>query len=116
MYKGCRQLKQKTKVINLKPRRSITLEDYYRVIALRFGSMTDFDRIRLTPKEVSKQSGINYVTVCKLLQRFVDNNYQIHMSRHLNGKAQHLCKITTELSDWLLSPETTQLMNRLPLP
>jgi len=66
-------------------RRTYTLEDLWRVVYFRYGSLTDFSEVNLSYADVSKLTGIPQTTIRRQLLQFEKDGFEIFMRRSYNG-------------------------------
>ena len=89
-----------------------TLDEYRRVIWLRFGSLDSRDKIWHTPKEVKEITGVNYKTQYGMVKRWVERGHKIVSLLCLRGSKIKIDEATRAL---IASPEQLMLQRHLSL-
>ena len=60
-----------------KPRAPLTHKNQQVIIYLRFGSLNNFSKLRMSVAQIAKSIKRPWTTVYAVIKRFVENNYQI---------------------------------------
>jgi transposase len=105
--------KEKPRKYSILIRKSfITLDEYRRVIWLRFGSLDNRDKIWHTPKEIKEITGVNYKTQYGMVKRWVERGHKIVSLLYLRGSRIKIDEATRSL---IASPEQLMLQRHLSL-
>ena len=86
-------------------RRRLDMQDIREIVFLRYGSLSNFDNIKLSCGKISKHRRIHVQTIHACLRRFIARDYDIDRMKIV----RHQFKNLEEIKDFLIDHETLKL-------